>query len=666
MRQIFSSALFDFEFLRVLGAAPYHGAEIGECLEAASWIKDGDAESWYHAWLDMGRRALASAEDAQACNDRTAACWAYLRAANYFRASEFFLHCTPDDDRILAAAQESVDAFDNGWVLLDATVCNVAISIGQGQKLPGRLYVPAAHQRAGTGKLPVIIQTGGFDSTQEELYFYGAAGALPRGYAVLSFDGPGQGLPLRRDELRLRHDWEIITGKVIDYLVSELAPEYGLDASRLSIYGASLGGQLALRGASDPRIKACVSVDGPYDLFDVAHSRMPTWFINGWLSGWLSDGIFNLVVNGLASTNFQLRWEFGHSKWVFGVDSPAEVMRAMQRFSLKNDHLSKLRCPTLVTGAADTFYFTPAQNAEKIFEGLTQLGSAEKELWIGKGKSSGGLQAKIGSLALLHHKVFSWLDGQFGIQRPDAMIADLSGLPLTSLLALHRLPDPSPAMFGKIYSFMPNGRVYKVLAAAKLNGLELEVAEYQHMVTNRTAGFLSKFPVGKVPAFEGSDGFCLTESDAIAQYVAQSGPRAEQLLGSDAATCAQIRQWICFTDGEVTAPVLDLVMWRVGMCPYDDEKEVRALARMEKALDVVERHLGGRKWLVGEQGLSLADLTLASALVWAFLHVIDERMRERFGNVAGWYLRTIGDEEVRDVFGPPSLISVRRVHSEKS
>ncbi|PFH59667.1 hypothetical protein XA68_12045 [Ophiocordyceps unilateralis] len=423
MRQVFSSALFDFEFLRVLGAAPYHGAEIGECLEAASRIRDGDAEGWYRVWLDMGHRAMALADEAHARHDKTAACWAYLRASNYFRASEFFLHCAPNDDRILAAAQESVGAFDKGWVLLDATVRSVAIPLEKNQELPGRLYLPATHQRLGADKLPVILQTGGFDSTQEELYYYGAAGALPRGYAVLSFDGPGQGLPLRRDKLHLRPDWEVITGKVVDYLIHELAPEHGLDVSRLALYGASLGGYLALRGAADPRIKACVSIDGPYDLFQVAHSRMPTWFINGWLSGWLSDGFFNMVVDRLAATNFQLRWEFGHSKWVFGVDSPAEVMRAMKRFSLedgKTQYLSRLRCPTLVTGPAESFYFTPAQNAEKIFDGLTQLGPAEKELWIGKGKSTGGLQAKIGSLALLHHKVFTWLDGQFGIKRSNA------------------------------------------------------------------------------------------------------------------------------------------------------------------------------------------------------------------------------------------------------
>lgn len=419
MHQVFPSTFFNFEFLRLIGTATYYGAEIGECLETASRIKDGDPESWYRAWFDQAQKAMAMAEEASAGGDRIAACWAYLRASNYFRASEFLLHCTPNDNRIMASAQASIGAFDKGWVLLDATVKNVEIPYEQGSTLPGRLYLPAPHQRA-TGRLPVIIQTGGFDSTQEELYYYGAAGALPRGYAVLSFDGPGQGLSLRKDKLYLRPDWEHVTGKVLDFVFDQLAPENNLDIDRLAIFGASLGGYLALRAAADPRIKACVSCDGPYDLFEITRSRMPAWFINGWLDGWLSDGFFNWVIDRLSSVNFQLAWEFGHSKWAYGVDTPAEVMRTMQRFSLKDgegEYLSKIKCPTLVTGAADSFYFTPQQNATRIFNSLSQLDLTKKHLWIGRGVQGGGLQAKIGSLALMHYKMFSWLDEQFGIQR---------------------------------------------------------------------------------------------------------------------------------------------------------------------------------------------------------------------------------------------------------
>lgn len=212
---------------------------------------------------------------------------------------------------------------------------------------------------------------------------------------------------------------------------------------------------------------------------------------------------------------------------------------------------------------------------------------------------------------------------------------------------------------------MRTGRVnwnfLQILAAAKLNDLEIEVSEgYAHRVTNRTPEFLAKFPLGKVPTFEGSDGLCIAESDAIAQYVAQSGPFYHQLLGhpDDPAEAANIRQWVCFAEGEVMVHVLSLVMWRVGMVPFEEKKEAAGISSIEHALGVLEKHLGGRQWIVGQK-LTLADLTLASSLLWAFMHVIDRAMRERFPVVVEWYLRTIGAERVKDIFGVPALIETR-------
>ena len=60
---------------------------------------------------------------------------------------------------------------------------------------------------------------------------------------------------------------------------------------------------------------------------------------------------------------------------------------------------------------------------------------------------------------------------------------------------------------------------------ADMNGLELEIPEFVMRETNQTPEFKSKFPLGKVPAFEGADGFCLTESIAIASYVLQGQGR---------------------------------------------------------------------------------------------------------------------------------------------
>lgn len=422
MFKFFKSEFFNFEFLRVLDAAPFYGSETGECLNARTKITDGDAESWYHAWTAEAERAVALAEEAIEHGDRVEASWALIRASNYYRSSEFFLHCNPQDPRILDAIQKSSHTFERGAKLLDGELHIFDIPFEDGISLPARLFLPPSHKKV-TDKLPILVQMGGFDSTQEELYFYGPAGGLPRGYAVLTFDGPGQGISLRRDKTRLVPDWERVTGKVIDYLESKLAAKHNIDMDRVAVLGASLGGYLVLRAAADPRVRAAISTDGCYDLFDVTKSRMPNWFIGGWLSGWLSDGFFNWVVNRLAAGNFQLRWEFGHSMWLYGVNTPADVMRQMQRYTLRlkdgGEYLSKLKCATLITGAADTFYFVPGLNAERIYEKLDHLDNSKRELWIGEGVNGGGLQAKIASLALSHQKMFTFLDKQFGITRPS-------------------------------------------------------------------------------------------------------------------------------------------------------------------------------------------------------------------------------------------------------
>jgi glutathione S-transferase len=154
----------------------------------------------------------------------------------------------------------------------------------------------------------------------------------------------------------------------------------------------------------------------------------------------------------------------------------------------------------------------------------------------------------------------------------------------------------------------------------------------------------------------------LVESDAIAQYVAESGPQATNLLGVDTATRAKIRQWITFTECEVYGNMLGVVLPRAGYVPYDSEKETSSASGLAWALGVVEKHLshGNRDWLATSDRLSLADLTLASALYWAFMHYLDEERRKKFPVTTAWYLHTIGIEGVQEVFGPPNLVSVAK------
>jgi len=178
--------------------------------------------------------------------------------------------------------------------------------------------------------------------------------------------------------------------------------------------------------------------------------------------------------------------------------------------------------------------------------------------------------------------------------------------------------------------------------------------------TNRTEDFLSKFPLGKVPAFEGADGTNIFEADAITQYIAESGPAAAQLMGATPAERAAVRQWICYAQGEVMDPITQLVLWRLKYKPYDEATETDGLQRLERSLTCLETQLKGRTWLVNGDKLSLADITVASALVWGFSMVVDAEMRQKYPAVVAWYERTLETDGVKQAFGEKKFIEKRQ------
>ena len=43
--------LFEAQLMRVLGYAPYDGADLGECIAAAARILKVDSDLWYSEWF---------------------------------------------------------------------------------------------------------------------------------------------------------------------------------------------------------------------------------------------------------------------------------------------------------------------------------------------------------------------------------------------------------------------------------------------------------------------------------------------------------------------------------------------------------------------------------------------------------------------------------------
>jgi elongation factor 1-gamma len=200
------------------------------------------------------------------------------------------------------------------------------------------------------------------------------------------------------------------------------------------------------------------------------------------------------------------------------------------------------------------------------------------------------------------------------------------------------------------------------VAAANINGLDLYIPpDFQFGITNKTPEYLFKFPLGKIPSLETVSGFKLTEATAIASFVAESGPKRIQLLGSSVEERALIQKWISFAEAHVYPTQGLLVGPRLGMAVFDAKVEEESHAEFVKWLNHIENHLKGRKWLVSDQlgGPSLADLTLGGTLAMGFKFYIDAEMRKEFPELTGWFERLIAVPEVNEGFGHPFLAETR-------
>jgi 2,6-dihydroxypseudooxynicotine hydrolase len=115
---------------------------------------------------------------------------------------------------------------------------------------------------------PVVIMVMGLDSAKEEMDTNERV-FLDRGLATLTFDGPGQGEG--EYDRHICPEYEKPVGAVIDWLEQRM----DVNGTQVGIWGVSLGGYYAPRAAGyDDRIKACISLTGPFDWVSV-FDRIP-------------------------------------------------------------------------------------------------------------------------------------------------------------------------------------------------------------------------------------------------------------------------------------------------------------------------------------------------------------------------------------------------------
>lgn len=208
---------------------------------------------------------------------------------------------------------------------------------------------------------------------------------------------------------------------------------------------------------------------------------------------------------------------------------------------------------------------------------------------------------------------------------------------------------------GTLHSFENNFRAQKILLAAKYSGKEVKLEEvFELGKTNKTPDFLAKFPLGKVPALslpewalgkqEGRPTPGLTESNAIAYYVANDTLRG----GSEDVDKARVLQWMFFSDNELIPAVFNYLFPLLGLLP--DSKSVEVRSEILKLLKLLDDYLKDRVYFVGE-GVTLADLAVATSLIPLFQHGLVEADRKPFRHLIRWFETVVRKKASEAVIG---------------
>ncbi len=209
-------------------------------------------EEWCAAWTARGAIHEEQGDIALAAGHRKSAAYHFATAAACYHFGKFLnVH---DMDELRATHELVLRAHRKAHPLLEPPIERCEFRYGN-HTLVGNLRRPG-----GTEQPPVVLMIPGLDSTKEELEYYGRW-FLDRGMATFAIDGPGQGEA--EYDLPMEPYYEKPAAAAIDYL--EARGDVASD--RLGAWGVSMGGYYVVRAAAfEPRIKALVSLSGPYDV----------------------------------------------------------------------------------------------------------------------------------------------------------------------------------------------------------------------------------------------------------------------------------------------------------------------------------------------------------------------------------------------------------------
>ncbi|WP_336056926.1 glutathione S-transferase family protein [Nitratireductor sp. CH_MIT9313-5] len=161
----------------------------------------------------------------------------------------------------------------------------------------------------------------------------------------------------------------------------------------------------------------------------------------------------------------------------------------------------------------------------------------------------------------------------------------------------------------KLYHMPDSGNSYKPRLLMAKVGIDCDLVEVSSRDgSTRSADFLARNPIGKVPLLELDDGRYLAESNAILLYLAEGS----RFLPKDQYQRALVHQWLFF---EQYSHEPNIAVRR-ALKIYEERHVLATPQRLQetleggnRALQVMETRLRQGPYLVGDE-MSVADISL--------------------------------------------------------
>lgn len=166
----------------------------------------------------------------------------------------------------------------------------------------------------------------------------------------------------------------------------------------------------------------------------------------------------------------------------------------------------------------------------------------------------------------------------------------------------------------KLHCFCQSGNSYKAALYLNCAGIDWEpvLVDFFNGATRDAAWRESVNEMGEAPVLEG-DGRRLTQSGVILTYLSEM---TDEFAPADESERLEALRWILFDNHKFTS-YLATYRFLKSFLPQPPDAAVLAFlkGRFEAAAGVVEKHLAGTKFMVGDQP-SIADFSLAGYMFY--------------------------------------------------